>query len=59
MFEKKKNVVCYTVDECTNCKSSFQRKFNSGDYLFKETSPCKSCNGKLTITRIFGETIEK
>jgi len=59
MFEKKKITNCYTVYECDNCKNSSERKFNSGDYLFKETSSCKSCNGKVIIIKIFGETIEQ
>ncbi len=58
MFEKKKIINSYTVEECVNCKSLSQRKFNIGDYLFKEISTCKSCNGKILVTRIFGETIE-
>ena len=57
MFEKKKITTCYTVDECTKCKKSSQRKFKQGDYLFKEILPCKSCDGKIMITKIFGETI--
>ena len=38
MFEKKKIIHCYTVDECTNCKNSSQREFNHGDYLFIDSS---------------------
>ncbi len=58
MFEKKKITHCYTVDECTNCKNISQREFNYGDYLFKEVSSCKSCDGKVIVVQIFGETIE-
>ena len=59
MFEKKKITNCYTIDECIKCKSSSQRKFNVGDYLFKEVSSCNSCGEKAIIIRIFGETIEQ
>ena len=59
MFERKKITNCYTIDECLDCKSSSQKKFSLGDYLFKEVSVCKSCNGKVIVTRIFGETIEQ
>jgi len=58
MFEKQKITNCYAVDECANCKSSSQRKFISGDYLFKQISSCKKCNGKVIVKRIFGEIIE-
>ena len=57
MFEKKKIINCYTVDECTNCNNSSQRKFKLGDYLFKQVSACKSCDGKVIVTKIFGETM--
>ena len=57
MFEKKKITSCYTIDECTKCKNLSQHKFKQGDYLFKEVSSFKSCNGKIIITKIFGETI--
>jgi len=57
MFEKKKITNCYTVNECTNCKNSSQRKFDLGDYLFKDVSNCKLCDGKVIVTKIFGETI--
>ena len=57
MFEKKKITNCYTIDECIKCKSSSQRKFKLGDYLFKQVSSCKSCHGKVIVTKIFGETM--
>ena len=57
MFEKKKIINCYTVDECTSCNISSQRKFKLGDYLFKQVSSCKSCDGKVIVTKIFGETM--
>jgi len=57
MFEKKKIINCYTVDECTSCNDSSQRKFKLGDYLFKQVSVCESCDGKVIVTKIFGETM--
>jgi len=57
MFEKKKIINCYTVDECTSCNNSSQHKFKLGDYLFKQVSSCKSCDGKVIVTKIFGETM--
>ena len=59
MFEKKKIINCYTINECINCKNSSQREFDLGDYLFKEDLPCKSCNGKTIVTKIYGQTIEQ
>ena len=57
MFEKKKIINCYAVDECTSCNDLSQRKFKLGDYLFKQVSPCKLCDGKVIVTKIFGETM--
>ena len=47
-----------TILICTILGTSFILYSLLGDYLFKEISTCKSCNGNILVTRIFGETIE-
>ena len=49
----------YTLEECQSCQTQSKRKFKEGDYLFKESSDCKSCQGKLIIVKIFGESIKE
>ncbi len=49
----------YTMEECQSCQMQSKRKFIEGDYLFKESSDCKSCQGKLIIVKIFGESIKE
>jgi len=36
-----------------------KRKFIEGDVLFTESSDCASCEGKTSIEKIFGETLEQ
>ncbi|MCI4433639.1 MAG: hypothetical protein JHC41_08615 [Nitrosopumilus sp.] len=59
MFSKEKTVVAYTVEKCKLCCMEAKRKFKEGDFLFAETSKCNSCNGVLSIEKIFGESIEQ
>ena len=59
MFEKKKITTAYTVEQCKSCHKEAKRKFADGDVLFQETAKCSSCDGILSIERIFGETIEQ
>ena len=49
----------YTLEECQSCHMQSKRKFKEGDYLFKESSECKSCQSKLIIVKIFGESIKE
>ena len=56
IFSKKKEIIIpYSVEQCNSCKAISKRKFREGDYVFKNTDTCSSCNGQLLITRIFGE----
>ena len=59
MFEKKKITTTYTVEQCASCHNEIKRKFKEGDCLFSETVKCSSCDGVLSIVKIFGETIGK
>jgi hypothetical protein len=59
MFSKEKNIIAYTIEKCKSCNMERKRKFKEGDYLFSESSKCDSCQGKMQIEKIFGETIEK
>ncbi len=57
IFSKKEEIVTpYTVEQCNSCKAISKRKFIRGDYVFKNTESCKSCNGQTLIIKIFGET---
>lgn len=47
----------FTVEKCNSCNREIKRKFKEGDYVFKETITCDSCNGKMRIDRIYGEII--
>jgi hypothetical protein len=57
MFSKKEEKETYTVEQCMSCNRMTKRKFKVGDFLFKETSECQSCKGKIIIEKIFAETI--
>ncbi len=59
MFSKKEEIrTAFTVEQCESCNKESKRKFNDGDYIFKEiSSQCDSCKGKLRISKIFGEVI--
>ncbi len=59
MFSKEEITTSYTVERCNSCSKEIKRKFKEGDYLFAETSKCPTCDGRLQIEKIFGETIEK
>jgi len=59
IFSKKKEIVTpYSVEECGSCKAISKRKFKEGDYIFKNTDPCSSCKGRLSIVKIFGEVLK-
>lgn len=60
MFAKKEQEkTIYTVENCISCSNMVKRKFKTGDFLFKETSECLSCKGKIYIEKIFAETIKE
>lgn len=59
IFSKKKITIAYTVEVCTKCGMLTKRKFNEGDVLFTEQTPCSSCDGSTRIEKIFGETLEQ
>jgi len=57
IFKRKKDEVItpYAVEQCSSCKVISKRTFKEGDYVFKNTDPCLSCKGQMSITKIFGE----
>lgn len=59
IFSKEKITVEYTVEKCKSCNLERKRKFKDGDYLFRDTSKCESCDGAMQIEKIFGESIEQ
>lgn len=59
IFSKEKTVIAYTIEKCKLCSMERKRKFKEGDFLFSETTKCNSCDGTMSVTKIFGETVEK
>jgi len=58
MFSKKEEQrTPYTVENCVSCNNEIKRKFNEGDYIFKETLSCESCKGQMRIEKIYGEIV--
>ncbi|HIE14182.1 TPA: hypothetical protein EYP70_02805 [Candidatus Bathyarchaeota archaeon] len=51
------NVV--TVMECTSCNYRSIRKFQRGDYIFKDVGFCPKCSGRILISSIYREIREK
>jgi NAD-dependent SIR2 family protein deacetylase len=59
MFSKKEETrEPYSIEQCNTCKKETKRKFKDGDYVFKETSKCPSCEGLLRIVKVFGEIVK-
>jgi hypothetical protein len=59
MFSKKEEKrIPFTIEKCSSCNKELKRKFETGDYIFKESSCC-SCNGKTMIMKIFGEIVKE
>ena len=49
----------YTVEQVTSCYITKKRKFTDGDFIFKQTVRCASCNnGQMIISKIYGEVIK-
>ena len=48
-----------TTIECKKCDFRNVRKFQRGDYIFKEVDPCQKCNDKMLITAIYREVKER
>lgn len=51
------NVV--TVAECSKCDFKSLRKFERGDYIFKQVEKCSKCSNSMTITSIYFEEAAK
>lgn len=61
IFSRKKKEIInpYTVEQCNSCSAISKRKFAEGDYVFKKTNKCPSCNsGQMMVSKIFGEVIK-
>lgn len=48
-----------TTVECRKCGFKSVRKFQRGDYVFKEVEPCEKCKENMMITAIYREVGEK
>lgn len=48
----------YTFLKCQSCKITMKRKFEDGDIVFSITQSCSDCDGKMMITKIFGESMD-
>ena len=48
----------YTFLKCQSCKITMKRKFEDGDIVFLVTQSCSDCDGKMMITKIFGESMD-
>tara|TARA_Y100000590_G_scaffold1168_1_gene1512 strand:- start:4 stop:183 length:180 start_codon:yes stop_codon:yes gene_type:complete len=48
----------YTFFECISCKFSKKRKFMDGDTVFLTNQKCTECDGKMLVTKIFGEIMD-
>ncbi len=48
----------YTFLKCQSCKITMKRKFEDGDIVFSVTQSCSDCDGKMMITKIFGESMD-
>jgi hypothetical protein len=60
IFSKKEEIrTSFTIEECESCHKESKRKFKEGDFIFKESSQCTQCQGKLRISKIFGEIIKE
>ena len=60
IFSKKEEIRDpFTIEECQSCNKQSKRKFKEGDFLYKESSSCPSCQGKLMVVKIFGEIIKE
>jgi len=51
------NVV--TVAECSKCDFKSLRKFERGDYVFKQVEKCPKCSDLMSITSIYSEEAPK
>ena len=47
-----------TTITCQKCGFKNIRDFQRGDYILKETEPCKKCNENMTISSIYREAQE-
>jgi len=47
----------YTIEECQSCGQKTKRDFKVGDYVLGEAGTCEKCQGKKTITLIYGEKL--
>jgi len=55
---KRKLSTPYTFLKCQSCKITMKRKFEDGDIVFSVTQSCSDCDGKMMITKIFGESMD-
>ncbi len=57
IFSRKKEELLepYSTEQCGLCNTTKRRNFIQGDFVFKLTGKCTSCNqGQMMITKIYG-----
>ena len=59
LTKKEKSIFPFTIEKCNKCNKEIKRKFKEGDYVFSDTTKCPTCDGKLQVEKIFGESIGK
>jgi hypothetical protein len=47
----------YTIEVCQGCGLKTKRDFKVGDYIMGEAGTCEKCQGKKTISSIYGEKV--
>ena len=55
---ERKLSIPYTFLKCQSCKITMKRKFEDGDIVFSITQSCSDCDGKMMVTKIFGESMD-
>ncbi len=49
----------YTIETCQSCGEKTKRDFKVGDYVLADAGTCAKCQGKKTISIIYGEKLPK
>ena len=67
IFQSRKRATSMKIDapkvmttiECKKCDFKSVRKFQRGDFVFKDLDACQKCSDKMIITAIYKEVKEK
>ena len=55
---KRMKYVVFSIFQCTNCSEKTKKKFQQGDFVYKEAGSCKNCKKKTRITMIYSEPLK-